>query len=163
MTQDAISSPPIARKEHKETVHHGTALVDDYAWLRNKENPEVTAFLEAENAYAESVMAPLAGLRAQLYDEMLSHIKQTDDTVPFRDGSWWYYSRTEEGRQYAIYCRKHGSPSGPERRRRSHPRWKCAGRRPRLLRNRRHRYLRRRSLDCLHDRHHRLPPIHPPH
>jgi oligopeptidase B len=114
MTQDLISSPPIARQEHKETVHHGTALVDDYAWLRDKENPEVTAFLEAENAYAESVMAPLAGLRAQLYDEMLSHIKQTDDTVPFRDGSWWYYSRTEEGRQYAIYCRKRGSPSGPE-------------------------------------------------
>ena len=58
MTQELISSPPIARKEHKETVHHGTALVDDYAWLRDKENPEVTAFLDAENAYAESVMAP---------------------------------------------------------------------------------------------------------
>ena len=76
--------------------------------------PKSQPILEAENAYAESVMAPLAGLRAQLYDEMLSHIKQTDDTVPFRDGNWWYYSRTEEGRQYAIYCRKRGSPSGPE-------------------------------------------------
>src|SRR6476646_2348457 len=114
MTQDAISPPPIARKDHHETVLHGIALIDDYAWLRDKENPEVTAYLEAENAYAESVMAPLAGLRTQLYDEMLSHIKQTDDTVPFRDGSWWYYSRTEEGRQYAIYCRKRGSSSGPE-------------------------------------------------
>ena len=114
MTQDLTSSPPIARKEHTETVLHGTTLIDDYAWLRDKENPEVTAYLEAENAYAESVMAPLAGLRATLYDEMLSHIKQTDDTVPFRDGNWWYYSRTEEGRQYAIYCRKRGSPSGPE-------------------------------------------------
>ena len=67
-------------------------LVDDYAWLREKENPEVTAYLEAENAYAEAVMAPLAGLRDELYREMLSHIKQTDISVPYRDGSWWYYS-----------------------------------------------------------------------
>jgi oligopeptidase B len=84
-------------------------LADDYAWLRDKQNPEVTAYLEAENAYADAVLAPLNGLREQLYQEMLSHMKQTDISVPYRDGAWWYYSRTEEGSQYAIYCRKHAA------------------------------------------------------
>ena len=106
MTQDPVPTPPVARKEPKQTTIHGVTLTDDYAWLRNKEAAEVTAYLEAENAYAESVMAALAGLREELYQEMLSHVKQTDVSVPFRDGAWWYYNRTEEGRQYAIYCRK---------------------------------------------------------
>ena len=103
MTQN---QPPIARKDHKETALHGAVLVDDYAWLRDKQSPEVTAYLEAENTYAESVMAPLNGLREQLYQEMLSHMKQTDVSVPFRDGPWWYFARTEEGSQYAVHCRK---------------------------------------------------------
>ena len=98
--------PPIARKTHTETVLHGVTLTDDYAWLRDKQDPAVTAYLEAENTYAEAVMAPLVGLREKLYEEMLSHVKQTDVSVPFRDGDWWYYTRTEEGRQYAIHCRK---------------------------------------------------------
>jgi oligopeptidase B len=85
---------------------HGVVLTDDYAWLRDKENPEVSAYLEAENAYAEAFMAPLAGLREELYQEMLSHVKQTDVTVPFLDRGWWYLTRTEEGRQYAILCRR---------------------------------------------------------
>ncbi|MGH9588880.1 MAG: S9 family peptidase [Terracidiphilus sp.] len=103
---ETVIPPPLARKDHKETALHGVTLVDDYAWLRDKENPEVTAYLEAENAYAEAEMTPLAELRAQLYNEMLSHIKQTDVSVPFRDGAWWYYTRTEEGLQYGIHCRK---------------------------------------------------------
>jgi oligopeptidase B len=89
-------------------------LTDDYAWLREKENPEVTAYLEAENSYAQAVMAPLDGLREDLYREMLSHVKQTDVSVPFQEGAWWYYTRTEEGQQYAIHCRTHGSPSATE-------------------------------------------------
>ena len=113
MTQNQLPDPPIARKDHNETQLHGVTLTDDYAWLRDKENPEVTAYLEAENAYAEAVMAPLAGLRDELYQEMLSHMKQTDVSVPFRDGDWWYYTRTEEGSQYAIHCRKRGGPAGP--------------------------------------------------
>jgi oligopeptidase B len=108
MTTDTLHSPPIARKEHTETKLHGKTLADDYAWLRDKDSPEVTAYLEAENAYAEAYMAPLADLRDELYNEMLSHIKQTDVTVPFRDGPWWYYTRTEEGRQYGIHCRTRG-------------------------------------------------------
>ena len=106
MTQNPQLQPPVARKEHKETALHGTVLVDDYAWLREKENPEVTAYLEAENAYAAAAMAPLDGLREQLYQEMLSHVKQTDVSVPYRDGLWWYYTRTAEGLQYGIHCRR---------------------------------------------------------
>ena len=106
--------PPIARKHHTQTSLHGAELTDDYAWLREKENPEVTAYLEAENAYAQAVMAPLEALRESLYNEMLSHIQQTDVSVPYPDGAWWYYSRTEEGKQYAIHCRTHGAPNATE-------------------------------------------------
>jgi len=107
MTQNQPPAPaPIASKRHTETRLHGVVLTDDYAWLRDKQNPEVTAYLEAENAHAEAWMAPLAALREDLYKEMLSHIKQTDVSVPFRDGDWWYYTRTEEGQQYTIICRK---------------------------------------------------------
>ncbi len=115
MKQSPQLPPPIARKERKETTLHGTVLIDDYAWLRDKESPEVTAYLEAENAYAEAVMKPLDGLREQLYQEMLSHVKQTDISVPFREGGWWYYTRTEEGKQYAIHCRKAASTKAGER------------------------------------------------
>jgi oligopeptidase B len=115
MNREKLPTPPIARKEHTETRLHGTTLVDDYAWLRDKQNPEVTAYLEAENNYADAVLAPLNGLREQLYQEMLSHIKQTDVSVPFRDCEWWYYSRTEEGLQYGIHCRKRGGAAGPNK------------------------------------------------
>jgi oligopeptidase B len=106
--------PPIARIVPTETPLHGVTLTDNYAWLRDKQNPDVTAYLNAENEYAEAFMAPLNGLREELYQEMLSHIKQTDISVPFRDGAWWYYTRTEEGKQYAIHCRKSTSalPAG---------------------------------------------------
>jgi oligopeptidase B len=99
-------TPPTARRERKETALHGTILIDDYAWLREKEAAEVTEYLNAENAYSDAVTAPLADLRDKLYQEMLSHIKQTDVSVPYRDGAWWYYSRTEEGMQYPVHCRK---------------------------------------------------------
>jgi oligopeptidase B len=98
--------PPVAPRHHTETIVHGVTLVDDYAWLRDKDNPEVLTYLEAENHYAEEETAALAPLREQLYQEMLSHIQQTDISVPFRDGSWWYYTRTQEGLQYGIHCRK---------------------------------------------------------
>jgi oligopeptidase B len=114
MTESKLPSPPIARKQPKETHLHGVTLTDDYAWLRDKESPEVTAYLEAENAYAEAAMAPLKNLREDLYQEMLGHVKQTDVSVPFPDGAWWYYTRTEEGQQYAIHCRTHGKPNATE-------------------------------------------------
>jgi len=114
MNENLLPTPPIARKDHKETALHGAVLKDDYAWLRDKDNPEVTAYLEAENAYAEAVMKPLDGLRDSLYQEMLTHMKQTDVSVPFRDGNWWYLTRTEEGKQYAIHSRQRGTASGPD-------------------------------------------------
>jgi oligopeptidase B len=114
MNQERIPTPPVARKEHTEALLHGVVLADDYSWLRDKQNSEVSAYLEAENTYAEAVLAPLAELREQLNQEMLSHIKQTDVSVPFRDGEWWYYSRTEEGLQYGIHCRKRGGAAGPD-------------------------------------------------
>src|ERR1700758_2835366 len=106
-------APPVATRRHTETPIHGHTLVDDYAWLRERENPEVTAYLEAENAYTTAVLEPTAEVQKKLYGEMLSHIKETDVSVPFRDGQYWYYSRTEEGSQYPIYCRTAGPAEGP--------------------------------------------------
>jgi len=106
--------PPAARKVPKVTEIHGETLVDDYAWLREKQSPEVKAYLDAENAYADAVTAPGAALRQKLYDEALSRIKQTDLSVPYRHRGWYWYSRTEEGRQYPISCRKRGSLEAPE-------------------------------------------------
>jgi len=114
MPSTTVVSPPIARRQ--ETIHtiHGHRLADDYAWLREKTSPEVIAFLEQENAYTRAVMKPTEELQATLYKEMISHIKETDVSVPFRAGAWFYYSRTEQGAQYPIYCRKHGSLDGSE-------------------------------------------------
>ncbi len=108
------SLPPVAKKEPKVTQINGHKLVDNYYWLRNKENPDVKAYLEAENAYTESVMKPTEPLQKKLYDEMLSRIKETDVEVPYREGGYFYYVRTEAGKQYGIRCRKKGSLAAPE-------------------------------------------------
>ena len=107
-------APPFARVHHSETTLNGHTLVDNYAWLREKSSPEVTAYLEAENAYTDAVMKPTEPLQKTLYDEMVSHIKETDVSVPFREGDYFYYSRTEQGLQYPIYCRKRLSLDAPE-------------------------------------------------
>src|SRR4029079_2808858 len=106
--------PPMAEKKPKTTNIHGTTLVDDYFWLREKTNPAVMAHLQAEDAYTTTVMKPTAALQEKLYNEMLSHIKQTDTNVPYRSGNYFYYSRTEEGKQYPIFCRKKGSLDAAE-------------------------------------------------
>jgi len=106
--------PPVARPEPKLTHLHGQTLVDNYAWLRQKSSPEVIEYLEAENAYSEQMTAAQAPLREQLYQEMLGHIKQTDVSVAYRKGEWWYCTRTEEGSQYSIYCRQAGSATAPD-------------------------------------------------
>jgi len=104
----------MAEKKAKTTNIHGTTLVDDYFWLREKTNPAVMSHLQAEDSYTQTVMKPTAALQEKLYNEMLSHIKQTDTNVPYRDGNYFYYSRTEEGKQYPIFCRKKGSLDAPE-------------------------------------------------
>ncbi len=106
--------PPVAKKEgHSETLH-GQARTDDYHWLRQKDAPDVLSYLKAENAYTAGVMKPTEPLQQRLYDEMLGRIKQTDLSVPFRKDGWFYYSRTEEGKEYPIHCRKKGSLDGKE-------------------------------------------------
>jgi oligopeptidase B len=110
----AAPHPPMAEKKPKTTNIHGVTLVDDYFWIREKTNPSVLAHLKAEDAYAESLMKHTAPLQEKLYNEMLSHIKQTDTNVPYRYGNHFYYSRTEEGKQYPIFCRKKGSLEAPE-------------------------------------------------
>ncbi len=106
--------PPMAEKKTKTIKIHGETLVDDYFWLREKTNPEVIAHLEAENTYTDSVMKPTEALQEKLYKEMVSHIKETDESVPYRWGDYFYYSRTEQGKQYPIYARKKGSVAAKE-------------------------------------------------
>lgn len=98
--------PPMAEKRTKTTKIHGETLLDDFFWLREKTNPEVISHLEAEDAYADSIMKPTEAFQESLYKEMLSHIKETDESVPYRWGDYFYYTRTEQGKQYPIYCRK---------------------------------------------------------
>jgi oligopeptidase B len=105
-------SAPAARREPKQTILHGHTLVDEYAWLREKSNPEVIAYLEAENAYCAARMSGTESLQKVLYDEMVSHIKETDVSVPFPERDYLYYSRTEQSLQYPIYCRKLRHPTG---------------------------------------------------
>ena len=106
--------PPVAPViGHRET-RYGTTVVDNYFWLREKSNPEVIKYLEKENAYTEAMTKPLKPFEDVIYSEMLSHIKQTDLSVPVRRGDYYYYSRTEEGKQYPIQCRKKGSLEAKE-------------------------------------------------
>jgi len=112
--QEAVNRPPMAAKKPHKTEIHGYTLVDDYFWLREKSNPEVIKHLEAENAFTDSIMAPTKGLQDTLYKEMLGRIKQTDLSVPSRIGSYYYYSRTEEGKQYPYMCRRKERMEAPE-------------------------------------------------
>ncbi len=110
----ATAQPPVAPRIPVRTSIHGHTLVDDYAWLRDKTSPEVLAYLQAENAYTDAVMAPTKELQAELYDEMLSHIKETDESVPYPNRGWLYWTRTLEGSQYPIHCRRAAAPGSPE-------------------------------------------------
>ncbi|MBC8023937.1 MAG: S9 family peptidase [Burkholderiales bacterium] len=95
-------------------TRHGDRRVDPYAWLRDKSDPEVIAYLDAENRYTAAVMKPLEGFRESLYKEMLGRIKETDESVPYRRHGYWYYVREVEGLQYPIYCRRKGTMEAPE-------------------------------------------------
>lgn len=106
--------PPAARVIPHEETRFGTKVVDNYFWLREKSNPEVIKYLEQENAYTAAMTNGLKPFEDALYNEMLSHVKQTDLDVPVRRGDYYYYSRTEEGKQYPIRCRKKGSLEGKE-------------------------------------------------
>jgi oligopeptidase B len=111
---DAALKPPVAQKKPKLTEIHGDRLVDEYFWLRDKSDPDVAAYLEAENTYTDSVMKSTVPFQEVLYQQMLGRIKQTDLTVPYRLRGYYYYSRTEEGKQYPIMCRKKASLDAAE-------------------------------------------------
>jgi oligopeptidase B len=110
----ALPAPPVAKKEPKASDINGVKLVDNYAWLREKKNPEVKAYLDAENVYTDAVMKPTEPLQEKLYKEMLSRVKETDVEVPYKENGYFYYVRTEAGEQYGIRCRKKGSMDAPE-------------------------------------------------
>jgi len=101
-----ILKPPVARREPVEHILHGDRRVDHYAWLRHKENPEVMAYLEAENAYTDAILQPTEAFQEKLYQEMLGRILQTDLSVPYKLRGYHYFTRTEEGKQYAFHCRR---------------------------------------------------------
>src|SRR5665213_550352 len=114
LAQDSALQPPVAKKSPHVTQINGATLKDNYFWLRDKKDPDVMKYLQAENAYTQEAMKPTKDLQESLYKEMLGHMKQTDLSVPARKGEYFYYSRTEEGKQYPYQCRKKGSLDAPE-------------------------------------------------
>ena len=110
----AQSPPPAARRVAKVDTLHGDVLRDDYFWLRQKSDPEVVRYLEDENAYTDRSLAHTRATRDSMYREMLGRVKETDLSVPVKNHGWWYYSRTEQGKPYPIFCRKRESLSARE-------------------------------------------------
>ena len=106
--------PPVAKKLSHITEIHGDKLQDDYFWIREKENPEVTALLNAENAYTDEKLSDVKQLRNDLFTEMKARIKEDDAEVPYRKGDYFYYVRMEAGKQYPYYCRKFKSLEATE-------------------------------------------------
>ncbi len=110
--ETSIATPPIAAKQPWQEIRHDEVVSDDYYWLREKTNPQVIAYLKAENAYTEAITHSLAPLSNTLYAEIKGRMKETDLSVPTRRGNFYYYSRTEAGQQYRIICRRHAAADG---------------------------------------------------
>lgn len=110
----ATLTPPVAKTDSKTDTVHGEERIDNYFWLREKSNTEVIEYLEAENRYTEAMMQHTEDFQEQLYQELLGRIQETDLSVPEKMGDYYYYTRTEEGKQYPIYCRKRGSLEAEE-------------------------------------------------
>jgi len=108
------AQPPLACRHPVEHVLHGDHRIDPYAWLREKQNPEVLAYLHTENAYTDAILRPTESFQEKLYQEMLGRILQTDLSVPYRLRGYLYFTRTEEGKQYAIHCRRLDAENSPE-------------------------------------------------
>lgn len=106
--------PPAAARNPVELERHGDVRVDDYYWLRERDNPDVIAYLEAENRYTDAVLAETAGLRDRLFGEMKSRIKADESSAPYLHDGYYYYTRYEAGQEYPIYCRRLGSMDGEE-------------------------------------------------
>jgi oligopeptidase B len=111
---DDSAGPPLADKRPVELESHGDVRIDDYFWLNERDDPDVIAYLDAENAYADSILAATSGLKQRLVDEMTARIKQEDVSAPYRHGDYLYYRRYEEGKEYPIYCRRKSSMDADE-------------------------------------------------
>jgi oligopeptidase B len=109
-----IYIPPIAKKNKKELVSNGHSRTDNYYWLKERENPEVIDYLNAENEYTTAILKDSEGLQEKLYTEIVGRIKQTDISVPYLMNGYFYYTRFEEGKDYPVYCRKEKSLDNPE-------------------------------------------------
>ncbi|MEV6492216.1 S9 family peptidase [Actinoplanes sp. NPDC051633] len=105
MTTNLPDGPPVAARVTSERTHHGDTVIDEFAWLADKDNPDTIAYLKAENAWTERATEHLGALRDTIFGEIKSRTLETDLTVPVRKGAYWYYVRTEEGKQYGIHCR----------------------------------------------------------
>jgi oligopeptidase B len=103
---ETAAEPPAAKRIPADRTFHGDTFTDEYAWLADKKNPDTIAYLEAQNAYTEAMTAGQAGLREAIFDEIKGRTKETDLSVPTRKRGWWHYSRTVEGQQYAVHCRR---------------------------------------------------------
>jgi oligopeptidase B len=106
--------PPLAEVIPQELTAHGQTRIDNYYWLRERENPKVVAYLKAENDYLQASMKHTAAFQEALYNEIFGRIKQTDMSVPYRSNGYYYYTRFEEGKDYPVYCRKKDSPDAVE-------------------------------------------------
>ncbi|HEX6967923.1 MAG TPA: S9 family peptidase [Micromonosporaceae bacterium] len=113
-TPATVPNPPIAKRVPTARTHHGDTVIDEYAWLADKTDPDTIAYLRAENAYTEAATAHLSQLRETLFAEIKRRTKETDLTVPIRKGGYWYYLRTVEGQQYGIHCRRPVQPGETE-------------------------------------------------
>ncbi|MFZ4549192.1 MAG: S9 family peptidase, partial [Bacteroidales bacterium] len=112
--QSDFPTPPVALIKPSEFTEFGNKRVDNYFWLKDKTNPEVIDYLKAENAYSDTIMNPTKALQDKLFAEMKGRIKEDDETVPQLDDGYFYYTRTETGKQYRLNCRKKGNVSAPE-------------------------------------------------
>jgi oligopeptidase B len=110
MSTDLPPEPPSAKQIPRERTFHGDTVTDEYAWLAAKDDPDTIDYLRAENAYAEAATAGLDSLRDQIFEEIKARTQESDLSVPVRKGNWWYYSRTVEGKQYGVHCRRAVAP-----------------------------------------------------
>ena len=111
---EALQPPAAAQRPHPVTAPHGPTRTDPFYWLRDREDPEVLAYLRAENDYADAAMGHTAELQQRLFEEFRARTRENDESVPYRLGSYWYYSRHEEGKEHPIYARRKGSMDAPE-------------------------------------------------
>lgn len=116
LAADLPPPPDAAKKPHEVKAPHGAVRNDEYYWLRDddRKNPEMLAYLNAENAYADRVMAPLKPLENRVYDEIVGRVKQDDDSVPYRERGYWYFSRFKAGQDYPVYLRAKAAADGSQ-------------------------------------------------